>query len=105
MVKMLNEVNGAGIDPGTIFMTSTVNVISGVVIGKIYDPGDCEFRQLIKEMKINYKYCTIDSMMIKIKNHLIIFKVSHTCNEIIILSSQNIENYFANLQDIICLIL
>lgn len=46
---MLNEVNGAGIDPEKLFMSSTVNVISGVAIGRIFDPEDPELRQLCKE--------------------------------------------------------
>ena len=49
MIKMLNQVNGEGIDPETIFMTSTVNVVSGVAIGKIYESEDPEFKQLCKE--------------------------------------------------------
>ena len=46
---MFNEINGAGIDPETIFMSSTVNVISGVAIGRIFDLEDPELRQLCQE--------------------------------------------------------
>ena len=46
---MLHDVNGAGIDPETIFMSSTINVISGVAIGRIFDQEDPELKQLYKE--------------------------------------------------------
>ena len=49
MIKKLKQLNGEGIDPETIFMTSTVNVVSGVAIGKIYESEDPEFKQLCKE--------------------------------------------------------
>ena len=49
MIKKLNQLNGEGIDPETIFMSSTVNVISGVAIGRIFEIEDPEFKQLCKE--------------------------------------------------------
>ena len=49
MIKMLNQVNGEGIDPETIFMSSTINVISRVAIGRIFESEDPEFRRLCKE--------------------------------------------------------
>ena len=48
MIKMLNQVNGEGIDPETIFMSSTVNVLSRLTIGKIFESEDPEFRQFYK---------------------------------------------------------
>jgi len=48
MTKKLNQLNGEGIDPETIFMSSTINVISGVAIGRIFEIEDPEFLQLCK---------------------------------------------------------
>jgi len=59
LIKMFNEVNGAGIDPETIFMSSTVNVISGVAIGRIFDLEDPELRQLCKFQRISKVFSPI----------------------------------------------